>query len=339
MGTGQSSTKVWAPLKVLALVVVTAIALSVAGCGILGIRTATEESSSVGAIEPAPYGTSTDQVPGAPELDSRAMVEQQDLAVTGMVPPGAGPDASKIPVEDRLIIRQVDMRLGVDSVSDAVDSIRSATEKVDGAVIDLNISTDEAAPVYRYSEMMALEQIPLAGYVTVRVPADSLDPFLVELEKVGNILREVENQRDVTQEHVDLDARLKNLRSTEAQLRTFMTKAKNVTEMLAVEKELSRIRGEIESMEAQIAYLERQAAHSTVTIELTGPKPVVRPVGEDWGFVAALTESVRAFVRTINTMIVAIGAITPIVLILVATGLIIKVLMRRKRKTVDSASD
>lgn len=328
----SSLTGSWAA-KALVLILLLSLALSVAGC-------AATQTYDMAKEDPYSGGASAPMVEPQPPVDGSTALQggmaapgvTEDRAAIGIVPPpGAGPDATGIPPEDRLIVRRVDMRLGVESIEDAVDSIRAAVEKQKGVVIDLNVSTDEDQPVWRYSEMMALEQIPLSGYVTVRIPADGLEAFLTEMAAVGNVLREVESQSDVTQEHVDLSARLKNLQATEAQLREFMTKAKNVTEMLAVEKELSRVRGEIESMQAQIAYLERQAAHSTVTIELTGPKPVVRPVGQDWGFVTALTESVRAFVGTINMIIVGIGAVGPIVVIMLLAWLIARPIINRRR--------
>ncbi|MDP2401573.1 MAG: DUF4349 domain-containing protein, partial [Actinomycetota bacterium] len=206
-----------------------------------------------------------------------------------------------------------------------------------GTVTDLNVSTDDGEPVYRYAET-PLDGAPLSGYLTVRIPADALDAFLEDVARVGTVLREAENQSDVTQEHIDLKARLTNLEATEARLRDFIEQAKNVTEMLAVEQELSRVRGDIESMRAQIAYLERQAAHSTVTIELTGPKPIVRPGGQDWGFSAALTESVRAFVGTINGLIVFVGAFAPLLVLALVAWLIIRSVVRRTRRRREAAA-
>jgi hypothetical protein len=253
-----------------------------------------------------------------------------------IAPPGTGVDAAQVPEDERLLIRRVDMRLRVDEIAAAVDEIRAAVEGRGGTVIDLNISTDEE-PIYRYAETPLNDGAPLSGYLTVRVPADALDGFLEDMAAVGTILREAENQSDVTQEHIDLKARLTNLEATETRLRDFMEQAKNVTEMLAVEQELSRVRGDIESMRAQIAYLERQAAHSTVTIELTGPQPIVRPGGEDWGFSAALTESVRAFVRTINGLIVFVGAFAPLLVLGLIAWLIILSVVRRTRRRREAA--
>jgi hypothetical protein len=150
-------------------------------------------------------------------------------------------------------------------------------------------------------------------------------------------LRESENESDVTQQHIDLSARLKNLQATEERLREFFDKAKNVTEMLAIEQELSRVRGDIEAMQAEIAYLERQAALSTVTVELVGPTPVVRPTGEDWGFVAALTQAVRGFVNTINGIIVLAGVLAPVILLGIVAFYLIRTVVRRRRTTSGSA--
>lgn len=314
------------------IAVFAALTLLTAGCS--AITTDEGKGTLPGVPEPMMYQDTGDAATEggralAPEMTPYTE-PQADILVAPA--PGAGPDASTIPREDRMIVRRVEMRLGVEEIDSAVESLKSAAEKHNGSIIDLNVSTDEGVPVYRHSEVTALaDGAPLSGYLTIRVPSGNLDSLMTAISEIGAVLRQAETQSDVTQEHLDLDARLKNLQASEAQLRDFLAKARNVTEMLAVEKELSRVRGEIESMQAQIAYLERQAAHSVVTIELTGPKPIVRPTGEDWGFVAALTESVRAFVRTINTLIVLLGALAPVIIILAIAALILRFYLNRRR--------
>ena len=97
----------------------------------------------------------------------------------------------------------------------------------------------------------------------------------------------VRAQSDVTQQHVDLEARLKNLQAEEVRLRRFLDKATKVSEMLVIQRELSRVRGEIESMQAQIAYLDRQTAMATLSLALSAPGALVQPTGGTWGFSAA----------------------------------------------------
>ncbi|MHB9004173.1 MAG: DUF4349 domain-containing protein [Coriobacteriia bacterium] len=302
------------------------------GCGVF--------SSTDTAMEQNGYGDSGAVTGVAPSVTEQRGLPAQDSLVApdadsskGSVPPGSGEDASTVPAGERLVVRTVDMRVEVDDVEKSVGAIRKAVEARKGVVTDLQVSTDENVPIYRpYVEgSSAVDGSPLSGYITVRVPAETLEAFIAETGKLGKIVRQAENESDVTQQHVDLAARLKNLQATEAQLRDFFGKAKNVTEMLAIQQELSRVRGEIEAMQAQMAYLERQAAMSTVTVELIGPAPVVRPQGENWGFRDALTRSVRSFVDTINALVVFAGAIAPVALIGLVVYLIVRQTLRRRR--------
>lgn len=337
----ESNMRVRWSTVVLVAISVMALALT-AGCGLVARDESARQSNggqgsgAVTGVAPSPteeYGAPTQDSVGVPEADNSK----------GPVPPGSGEDASTVPADLRLVIRTVDMRVEVDDVDESVEAIRKAVESRKGIVTDLQVSTDEDIPIYRpYVEgSTASDGAPLSGYITVRVPADTLEAFIAQMGELGKVVRQAENESDVTQQHIDLQARLKNLQATETQLRDFFGRAKNVTEMLAIQQELSRVRGEIEAMQAEIAYLERQAAMSTVTVELIGPAPVVRPQGENWGFRDALTRSVRSFVETINMLIVLVGALAPIALIALAVFLIARYFVRRRRevRTVSGPDD
>ncbi|PKQ29546.1 MAG: hypothetical protein CVT60_04815 [Actinobacteria bacterium HGW-Actinobacteria-10] len=311
-------------VPLVALLVVTSL---LGGCGLTARTESSSEQQDVyrGVTGAVPGdGAITQENQGAPDAN---------FSKPAPVPPGSGEDASTVPADRRLVIRMVDMRVEVDDVEESVAAIRKAVEDRKGIVTDLQVSTDEDVPIYRpYVEgSSAIDGAPLSGYVTVRVPADTLEAFIAETGKLGNVVRQAENESDVTQQHIDLAARLKNLQASEAQLRDFFGKAKNVTEMLTIQQELTRVRGEIEAMQAEMAYLERQAAMSTVTVELIGPAPVVRPQGENWGFRDALTRSVRSFVSTVNAIIVFAGAIAPIALIALIVFFIAHATVRKRR--------
>ena len=268
-----------------------------------------------------------------------------------------GMSAEEMPVEDveaskapstvdpdyqgeRLVVRNVSMRILVDDVVTSVETIRSATESAGGIVSVLQVSTDQD-PVYRYdAEGTLSDGAALSGYITVRVPADQLEAFNAEVAELGEVLREDASQDDVTQQYVDLNARLKNLQAREERLRELYEEATTVEDTLAVDRELSAVRGEIEAMQAQITYLENQTSMATVTVELTEPSPVVRPAGENWGFVDALTASLRAFVGTVNGMIIVFGAVLPIILIaLLVLLIVLAVVKARHRKAADKTED
>jgi hypothetical protein len=237
---------------------------------------------------------------------------------------------------ERLVVRNVSMRMEVEDVPETVESIESAIEAAGGIVSMLNVGTAED-PVYRYEAEGALgDGAPLAGYITVRVPADQLEAFTDEVSALGEVLRMDASQDDVTQQYVDLNARLKNLQAREERLRQLYEEAETVEDTLAVDRELSAVRGEIEAMQAQIQYLERQAAMATVTIELIEPAPIVRPAGESWGFGDALTNSLRAFVNTINWMIVLLGALAPFLIIaLIVLGIVMLIVRSRRKRRGD----
>lgn len=323
-----------------ALLVTLAISLAVSlgGCSLSQRLTRNESdsgSTSGSSVTPLPPDSTGAQSGGGDSAVSKDSLGAYSPGTEGSLisPPASGTDAATVPAEQRLIVRNVGVRVRVKDVANAVTDLQDAAKRYQAIVTDLQVSTDEGVPIYRsYTEATPLaDGAALSGYMTVRVPAAKLDAFVAEASKLGTVLRQAESESDVTQQHIDLKARLVNLKATEAQLREFFGKAKNVTEMLAIEQELSRVRGEIEAMQAQIDYLERQASLATVTVELTGPAPVVRPAGEDWGFVDALTQSLRAFVGTVNALIIIVGGIAPLVLIGLAVFFPARALWRRRR--------
>lgn len=334
-GTGTVRAK-----KVL-IVLLVLVSVALGGCSLVATDGQATRDSGYGAVSSQIAPSPPAEMGGAKD---EAVTMEYDATLAAPESPGqaAGPDASTVPAADRLIVRTVDMRLKVDEVESTAESVRKAAEKRKGMVVDYQVSTDAGVPVYRpYVEGSALaDGAALSGYITVRVPAAELQSFIDEVSGMGKVVRQAENERDVTQEHVDLKARLVNLQATEARLREFFGKAKNVTEMLAIEQELTRVRGDIESMQAQISYLERQAAMSTVTIELAGPEQIVEPAGEDWGFSAALRQAVRGFVGTINVLIVLVGTLAPVAVIAVLAFVAIRALIRRRRASrADDGTD
>ncbi len=265
-------------------------------------------------------------------MNEQRLVADDESALTAVEPYAGGQDAATIPAQDRMIVRTAGVRIDVDDVEAALKEVRAQASAVDGIVTDVQLSSQEDIPVYRYEAQGSLaDGAALSGYVTVRVPADSYDAFLDSVRGIGEVVRQSESESDVTQQHIDLQAQLDNLKAQETRLREFFDQAKSVEDLLSIEQELTRVRSQIDSLEAQIAYLERQASMSTVTIELVGPVSVVRPQGEDWGFVRALTTAVRAFVGTINVLIVVFGGLLPVMILGLIAFYIVRFFVRKRR--------
>lgn len=259
--------------------------------------------------------------------------EAQDAAVTGAGVPTqqryAG-TAEALSGAERLTVRNAQLAMRVNDVQDAVDTLRRLAGEASATVQSLTLS-DDGGVVTLGTESSDDRGTPRSAYVILRVPVELLDRLTDELAGIGTIVSQSESADDVTEQHVDLAARLKNMRSEEERLRSFFAAAKNVTEMLAVETELARVRGEIESLQAQVDYLERQAAQATLTVELHEPGAVVRPDGVDWGFGDAITLGVQASAAALRTLLTAAVAASPFALIGLVVWVFVRVGRRRRR--------
>ena len=134
--------------------------------------------------------------------------------------------------------------------------------------------------------------------LTLRVPAGDLDTLSSWLEETVEVSHLSINTEDVTTTWVDLAARLDNAARTEARLLGLLeTDADNLTDVLAVERELSRVRGDIESMEAQKRALDGQIAMSTLSLDVSVQAPYTPAVS------ASLPDRIgAAFVGSMETM-------------------------------------
>jgi len=112
-----------------------------------------------------------------------------------------------------------------------------------------------------------------SGYVVLRVPSDRYEAMQDHVRAEGTVVSESTETEDVTDQLVDLEARLTNLRDRRERLRTFYDRANDTEELLSVERELSEVQGEIERLEAQKRSLEQRVAYSTLRVELEEDRP------------------------------------------------------------------
>lgn len=103
--------------------------------------------------------------------------------------------------------------------------------------------------------------------LTLRIPAKSFDTFIADLDKSVETFdfKEI-SVKDVTEEFIDIQARLKNKKATESKFQNLLSKANSVNDILNIEKQLGEIRGEIESVEGRLKLLENQVNYSTITM-------------------------------------------------------------------------
>jgi anti-sigma factor RsiW len=158
-------------------------------------------------------------------------------------------------VANRKLIRNATVELEIVSFDDAVQKITAFANEERGYVATTN------------SEKQANGK--LRGQVVVKVLPENLDRFLQKVRGLGELKNQTLGTEDVTKGYLDTDARLKNAHVMEQRLIDMLkTKTGKVADLLQVEKELGRVREEIEKMQGQLKYWDSQVQFATVTISL-----------------------------------------------------------------------
>ena len=159
-------------------------------------------------------------------------------------------------VANRKLIRNATVQLEIGSFDDAVQKITAFANEERGYIATTS------------SEKQANGK--LRGEVIVKVLPENLDRFLQKIHGLGELKNQTLGTDDVTKAYFDTDARLKNARVMEQRLIDMLkTKTGKVSDLLQVEKELGRVREEIERMQGQLKYWDSQVQFATVTISLT----------------------------------------------------------------------
>lgn len=174
--------------------------------------------------------------------------------------------------------------------------------------------------------------------VTYRVPAERWEQALAAIRAIGDkVLDERSATDDVTGQVVDLGARIKNLQATEAAFQQIMTRATAIKDVLAVQAELTQVRGEIEQLTAQKNRLEEQAALSTLMVTFSlKSDPVVTSTKEfDPG--TEVNEATASLVRILQAVAAAgiwFGIVwLPILLVIGVVVLLAYAIVRRIRRS------
>jgi hypothetical protein len=200
--------------------------------------------------------------PAQSKDEGRGGAEVQRTIVTGSNIPTAAEEAAQAQVHEpapalanRKLIRNATVELEIVSFDAAVPKITAFASEEHGYIA----TTD--------SEKQANGK--LRGQVVVKVLPENLDRFLQKIRSLGELKNQTLGTEDVTKAYFDTDARLKNAHVMEQRLIDMLkTKTGKVSDLLQVEKELGRVREEIEKMQGELKYWDSQVQFATVTISL-----------------------------------------------------------------------
>jgi len=171
-----------------------------------------------------------------------------------------------------------------------------------------------------------------SGVVVMRVPAGEFEAALQELQDAGDTVRENVSGQDVSEEFVDLEARLRNWRAQEAVLLRLMSRAKTVVGTIRVQSELSVVQLETEKIRGRLRFLEDQASFGTISatyVTSGAPAPGDGPPGT---IARAWNEALGVMLSVVSALIVSLGFLVPAA-VLGAVGLVAYRGLRRPATT------
>jgi hypothetical protein len=222
-------------------------------------------------------------------------------------PSAANPTA---PADHRKVVRTGSVRIAIETYDDARTKLDAILAKAGGYV--------DSTQVNRGTNAIT------DATIVIRLPSDKFGDTMQSLRELGEISSETTGADDITAQYIDVDARLASARALEKRLIELATeRTGTIDSVLAVEKELARVRGEIEGYEGRLRHWDDQVAMSTLTLTLSTKTPEIVASTSFTGRISnafhtsigALRESAGWFVLTLVTLLPWLLVLGPVALV------------------------
>lgn len=281
-----------------------------------GCSTSAEESGDAASAQLAPAETEAPVGADAGRA-ARPIPAGQLSPVAQPIPPGQPrapgrpiPPAQPSPLAQRQVVREVAVELRVENVADATERVRLVGPAHGGFV-----ATEESGA--------------RTASVTLRVAAAELDATLTALAGLGEVTSRSLDTKDVTEEAIDLDARIASQRASVERVRALLDQATTIGEVVQVEYELTTRQAELESLQQRAVALADQVALSTVRVRLVGPDSA--PAAAPAGFGSGLAAGWAALRSVGRVALQVLGAVLPFAMVLALPGGALLWYRRRRR--------
>jgi hypothetical protein len=226
------------------------------------------------------------------------------------------------------IIRTGDVQIIVDNFDAAYGKFKQDVDAIKGAYI-------------AKAEISGSAGTPRRGTWKVRIPVTSFDSFMEQLAGLGVPERNVIDSRDVTEEYYDVEARLRNKKTEEARLvKHLETSTGKLEEILKVEHEISRVRGDIEQMEGRLRMIDNLATLTTVNVTMQEIKNYVPAQAPTFSTRITRTfgNSTDALVRFGELVVLAAVGLAPWLPLIAVVAILLYVGINISRRTLASKS-
>jgi hypothetical protein len=252
-----------------------------------------------------------------PKADAAQRAVVQGDAVAGALE-GTVTSSSSVPEIGPRIIQTASLRLSVPRgrFDEAIDEARSTAGRFGGFVVSS-------------SAVQGSGQRVVQGTLVIRIPARSYGDAIESLQGLGRVEARTESGQDVSQEYVDLQARVRQLEAVESQLLELLDRANSVGAALAVQNQLNRVQLDLEQARGRLQYLDDQVAFATISLAVHERLLPVSDGGKDgFGIVDAWSKAGHGFLAVIGWTFVVLATAAPILLLLVLAFLLVRLGLR-----------
>ena len=306
-------------LIILPLMTVLVMAFAAAACGAAGDESFNDSGASgILGFSDVPGRPGP---PGAPAASERKVVET--VVVEKQVTRSAR--LADADVVERKIVTNVDMNVRVDDVNGAMELVTDLVDTSGGFVVSVSRTEDEFESF---------------AFMSFRVPSNNLEVTLSRVRDISErVERENRSSQDVTTEFVDIEARLGNLRAAEQQLMVLFERSGKVSDVLEVQRELTNMRGQIESLQGRLNYLSQTTATSLVSVwfhPTTSTAPISDPAWSPSETARGATRGLAAFGRWSADVAITVAIFSPVwvPIVVIVLGVVLWD-QRRQRKNAE----
>jgi hypothetical protein len=279
-------------MKKLALFLPLVLALTLAACNAGGAESTAGGTGGGGDFA---QGSAEPSGGGGSEANDRRLVSSGHQSAV----PQVGPQ----------IVQTARLRLSIahESFDDKVDDVHAIVDSYSGFVVNSTASQGS-------------DKRLVQGSLDLRIPAESYEDALARLRQLGKVEALEESGQDVSQEFVDLNARIRQLRAVEAQLLELLQQADDVPAALAVQNQLSQVQLDLEQARGRLQYLDNRVSYATISLAMH-EAGAVAPKGGGFSIVDAWATAGSAFLTVVGWIFIGIAVAAP-VLVLLGLGLL-----------------
>ena len=205
--------------------------------------------------------TSTDRAPG---IETKNLNEKTPVSVNSNFLPDSNSIAS-LASERQVITRTIDIKAEVSDVRTSIEQIKEVASSLGGWVVGWNLDSKQN------------------GFISFRVPTNQLDKSIHKInDLVLKIQSEISSREDITDNYIDLQGRLTNLKATESALLNLLNKAETIEQTLQIQKTLMVVKEDSEKVIGKVKHREQSAAYSLVNITIIkSPSTMFADAGPD----------------------------------------------------------